>query len=157
MSKINELNLLDEKQHGFRKGRSCTTAMTCFTQNIYNELDKPNTFIMIVFIDLKKGFDSLSHNLLITMLRDIYKIKGKLLLLISNYLKNRKYFIKLGKFVSKAFLVNRGIGQGFVLGPHLFVLFLNDIAEVLLDCMYTFFADDASIYVSGSDPEDVLT
>lgn len=152
MTKIENLKILDENQHGFRRKRSCTTALTCFTQNVYNELDKPNTFVMVVFIDLKKGFDSLNHTFLLTMLRDIYNIRGKMLLLLANYLKDRQYLIKIGQFMSQPFTVNRGIGQGFVLGPNLFILFINDIAKILIDCYYTFFADDASIYVSGTDP-----
>lgn len=148
---IEKLNILDNNQHGFRTGRSCTTALTVFSQNVFNELDKPNQFVVVAFIDLRKGFDSISHYHLLKMLREFYKINAKLLLLICNYLRNRHYYIKIGVFISRAFVVNRGIGQGFVNGPVLFFLFVNDIATVLTDCFYTLFADDASVQISGSD------
>lgn len=156
MSGIEAKNVLDNNQHGFRNGRSCTTALTVFSQNIFNQLDKPNNYVVVCFIDLRKGFDSLSHYHLLKMLINVYKLNAKLVILISNFLKNRHYSIKLGKYMSSRCVVNRGIGQGFVTGPNLFILFFNNIAEVLTECFYTGFADDLSVALSGENLNDVI-
>ena len=96
------------------------------------------------------------HIALIKTLRDTFKVDCKQLILIANYLANRKYLIKIEKFISKSFTVNRGIGQGSVLGPNLFILYFNEVCHVLRDCSYSVFADDLAIYVSGKDVEDLL-
>src|SRR5665811_196720 len=108
------------------------------------------------YIDLRKGFDSLCHLALIKALKDVFKINSKLLLLIVNYLSNRTYFIKLGQYLSKGFPVNRGIGQGFVLGPTLFILYVNEIGTKLKECLYSIFADDIALYISGKNVGELL-
>jgi exonuclease III len=156
MPSIEKMNILDNNQHGFRSGRSCTTAWTVFSQYVFSELDKTNHFVVVVFVDMRKGFDSLCNFRLIKMLRDIFKINAKLVLLFANYLNDRYYLIKLGKFISTPFVVNRGIGQGFVNGPNLFILYVNNISECLKNCFYTLLADDLSICISGTDIHKVM-
>jgi retron-type reverse transcriptase len=95
--------LLDDNQHGFRSGRSCQTALMSFTQKIFNELDKPNHVVVVVFIDLRKAFDSVVHLLLLRKLRDIYNVPRNILIVIGNYLFNRYYFIRIGKAISRKF------------------------------------------------------
>lgn len=112
MTPIEELDKLDQNQHGFRSGRSCTTALTVISQNVFNGLDRPNFFVIVAYIDLRKGFYSLSHYHLLKMLRNVFKVNAKFLLLIAEYLKDRRYLVTLGKFISKLFIVNRGIGVG---------------------------------------------
>jgi hypothetical protein len=95
---------------------------------------------------LKKAFDSVVHLLLLRKLKEIFDIPNNMLIVIGNYL-----FIRIGKAMSKGFLVNRGIGQGLVFGLNLFVLFINDVGKILADCSYTLFADDLAIYVSSKN------
>jgi len=156
MSKVEESGLLDDNQHGFRRGRSCTTALTVFSQEVFKDLDKPNNLVLVVYFDLKKAFDSLKHIVLLITLRDVFKIQASLVLVIANFLIDRTVFIKLGSFISSAFKVNRGIGQGSVNGPHLFILFFNDVGKILFDCSYSIFADDLAVYISDSNVEKAL-
>jgi hypothetical protein len=73
-------NMLDEKQHGFRSGRSCATALTIFTNNIFKELDSPNNTIIVVYFDLKSAFVSVVHSLLINDLLTIFKVNINLVI-----------------------------------------------------------------------------
>jgi len=102
-------------------------------------------------IDLKKAFNSVDHTTLLTILRDIFKVNIRLVLVIANFLNDRNILIKLGSFLSRPYKVNRGIGQGTVNGPLLFILFFNDVGKFLHDAFYTAFADDLAIYVSDTD------
>jgi hypothetical protein len=147
---------IDDNQHGFRSGRSCETALMPFTQRVFNELDKPNHVVVVVFIDLRKAFDTVTHLLLLRKLRDIFNVPRRILIVIGNYLFDRYYFTRIGKSISSGFLVKRGIGQGLVFGPNLFVLFINDVDKILADCFYTLFADDLAIYVSGKNIVDAV-
>jgi len=156
MSKVEETGLLDDNQHGFRQGRSCTTALTVFSQQIFKDLDKPNNLVLVVYFDLKKAFDSLKHIILLTTLRDVFKVQAYLVLVIANFLFDRTVYIKLGNFISSAFIVNRGIGQGSVNGPHLFILFFNDVGRILYDCSYSIFADDLAVYISDTNLENAV-
>jgi len=110
----------------------------------------------VIYIDLRKGFDSLCHMALLQTLMTVFKINNQIILLIFNYLTDRKYLIKIGKYISKGFIVNRGIGQGFVLGPTLFILYFNEVKNILRDCSYSIFADDLAIFVSGSNVQELI-
>jgi hypothetical protein len=97
------------------------------------------------------------HLILLRKLKDVFNVPRNLLIVIGNYLFNRYYFIRIGNSISRGFLVNRGIGQGSVFGPNLFVLFINDVGKILTDCFYTLFADDFAVYVSGKNAVDCLS
>jgi hypothetical protein len=101
--------------------------------------DKPNHVVVVVFIDLRKAFDSVVHLILLRKLKDVFNVPRNLLIVISNYSCNRYYFIRIGKSISRGFTVNRGIGQGLVFGPYLFVLFINDVGKILTNRFYTVF------------------
>jgi len=109
-----------------------------------------------VYVDLRKAFDSIDHVKLLYKLQKHFNIPCRLLVVIGNYLINRYYFIRIGSFLSKGLIVNRGIGQGLVFGPNLFIYYINDLYTVLSNCYYTLFADDLAIYISGRDV-NVLT
>jgi hypothetical protein len=128
-----------------------SNSVNVFYSKIFNELDKPNHVVKVVFIDLRKAFDSVVHLLLLRKLKDIYNVPRNILIVIGNYLFNRYYFIRIGKEISRKLLVNRGIGQGLVFGPNLFVLFINDVGKILTDCFYTLFTDDLAIHVSSKN------
>jgi hypothetical protein len=157
MKHVEEGERLDGNQHGFRTGRSCLTALVSFTQRVFSELDNPNQVVVVVFIDLKKAFDSVVHLSLLRKLKEIFDVPNNMLIVIGNYLFNRYYFIRIRKAMSRGFLVNRGIGQGLVFGPNLFVLFINDAGKILADCSYTLFADDLAINESSKNVVEAVS
>ena len=152
LNHVESRNMLDEHQHGFRTGRSCATAVSVFSQNVFEALDKPNNFVIVVFFDAKKAFNSILHTLLISDLINIFNLSYGIVALVIGFLSNRSFCIKIGNFMSKSFEESRGIGQGTVNGPLFYILFFDKVKSILSDCMYSIFADDLAVYISDTDP-----
>jgi len=142
--------LLSEEQHGFRLNRSCHTALSLFTQDVFNSIDKRNSRVGAVFVDLKKAFNSVDHDILVFKLITIYHLHPIYVKLINDYLTNRLFQIKNNNCLSTYYNEPAGIPQGSSLGPLLFVLFIDDISEVI-QLPYYLYADDLVIYAKGTD------
>ncbi len=122
--------LLCNQQHGFRPKRSCQTALTLFTQEVFEGIDGRNSRVGAVFVDLKKAFNSINHTLLLSKLIKRFKLCPEYVKLIRSYLENRNFHIKNGEQVSEAFKEDGSVPQGSKLGPLLFAAFFNDVAIV---------------------------
>ena len=137
---------IDPRQHGFLRNKSCNTNLLSFTNSIVSSLhDK--TGVDAVYFDFAKAFDTVSHDLILNKLKLQYGIDGNLLKLLVNYLQGRKQRVVLDNVASESITVLSGVPQGSILGPLLFVLFINDI-YVGIDkatsiCLY---ADDTKIW-----------
>jgi len=139
-----ETNLLiQDSQHGFRKGRSCLTNLLSFLDKVTGELDSGKS-VDVVFLDFAKAFDKVPHQRLLQKLAS-HGITGKLYHWISNWLSDRMQRVCINGSLSDWILVLSGVPQGSVLGPILFLIFIND-----LDCDITNwilkFADDTKIF-----------
>ena len=122
-------NLLFKYQSGFRPGHSTTFQFIDIFHHICQSFDEKQYSCMI-FCDISKAFHKVWHRGLLFKLRQ-NGIKGKLLAWISNYLSSRKQRVKINSATSSLLSVNAGVPQGSVLGPLLFLVYLNDIAENL--------------------------
>ena len=107
----------------------------------------------MVFFDISKAFDRVWHKGLLFKLKQ-NGINGKLLLWVSNYLSNRKQKVIVKSSSSSLQVVTAGVPQGSVLGPLLFLMYVNDIAESVLS-LTRLFADDSSLYFSASSLDDI--
>ena len=136
---INKHKLLSDSQYGFRANSSTSLALTESIEEITNAIDHKLHSVGI-FIDLKKAFDTINHNILINKL-ERYGIRGLVLHWVRSYLSNRKLFVKLGEHSSSCLDIAFGVPQGSVLGPKRFILYMNESLVL--------FADYTSIFCSG--------
>ena len=146
LSFLKKYKILSAQQFGFLKRHSTSHSLTCLyeklIQNLENKLDTA-----VLFVDLKAAFDTVDNEILIDKLEH-YGIRYKTLKLLTSYLHNRKQFVKCGQIESTVLSVLCGVPQGSVLGPLLFILYINDI----FNCSSfdpVLYADDAALIISA--------
>ena len=141
--------IIYNKQFGFRPGYSTYMALLDFCDKIANALENKE-FVIGIFLDLSKAFDCLSHDILLEKL-EYYGIRGITLEWFKSYLQNRKQFVQANGHSSPIQAINVGVPQGSVLGPLLFILYINDLqfaSNILNPILY---ADDSNLFISGRD------
>ena len=139
--------IIHENQYGFRKGHSTSHALNYSVEHVQSLIRKKQ-HVLGIFIDLSKAFDTIDHRKLITKLNN-YGIRGNALRLIESYLSNRKQFVTVLDTESDQLPVNFGVPQGSVLGPLLFILYINDICNITDKGKFVLFADDTNIFVAA--------
>ena len=137
--------MISEKQHGFVKGRSSITQLLEVYSEINTHLDN-NIQVDIIYLDFAKALDSVPHNVLIAKLQ-LFGINGSLLEWFRNYLSDRKQRVTIEGINSTWAKVTSGVPQGSILGPFMFLLFINDITTSISDDIHiALFPDDVKIW-----------
>ena len=142
--------ILYEFQFGFRKNHSTAHAVMEVLDNIYQHCDN-HEITMGIYLDLQKAFDTVNHSVLIGKL-DIYGVRGVVLNWFTSYLNNRKQYTVLSNHESDLDTVKYGVNQGSVLGPLLFLIYMNDIQYAVPNAKLKLFADDTNLFLHNSDP-----
>lgn len=144
VSFIEAQDLFDANQHGFRSGKNCLTQLLHHIDDIMHDLCNDHN-ADVLYLDFSKAFDKVDHGILMKKLR-AFGIRGKLLRWIKSFLTDRQQFVVVEGHESAILLVLSGVPQGTVLGPLLFLIYINDIGEVVNHCKIKIFADDSKLH-----------
>ena len=153
LSYLENNNLISDNQHGFRPNRSCVTQLLEVIHDWSQALDKASC-VDVIYLDYSKAFDSVPHERLLAKLGS-YGIDLKVQRWIRNFLLDRTQRVVVNGIQSQAAQVTSGVPQGSVLGPILFLMFINDISDGVRNTL-KLFADDSKIYKTIKSHQDAL-
>ena len=151
---LNRHNILYDLQHGFRQKRSCETQLLQLVEDIGKQFIKGNQ-IDLVLLDFSKAFDQVNHLKLLFKLSQ-HGVKGNTLNWIRSFLLGRTQAVVLEGERSAEAPVTSGVPQGSVLGPLLFLLYINDLPQNI-QSQVRLFADDTAVYLTVTSSEDANT
>ena len=139
--------LLSDKQHGFRKSHSTTHSAAQLVNFVNHNMDvkKPT---LAVYIDFRKAFDCVQHNVLMTKLEQL-KLHPSVLDWILSYLSGRKQRVYANNMYSDFSNITQGVPQGSVLGPLFYIIYANDLSELFKHCRFALYADDTVLYTAN--------
>ena len=146
--------ILNEKQFGFRPKHSTYMAIAQLVDKVNTAVEKDETSIGI-FLDLSKAFDTIDHKILLHKLEH-YGFRGVVLDWFKNYLSKRKQFVSYNECISDQRDIACGVPQGSILGPLLFILYVNDITNTSNVLDFILFADDTTILYSDKNITNCL-
>ena len=146
-------NSIYENQYGFRPGRCCEHALLNAQNSILDSLTK-RKISLLLFIDFSKAFDMVEHEILLKKL-EYYGIRGIALAWLKSYLSDRKQFVSVNGTDSTKQVIKHGVPQGSILGPLLFVIYINDIPNIATFAKFILYADDANILITASTIEEI--
>ena len=137
-------SIFNNSQFSFRRKMSCESALNTLIDDWRLSLDNRKN-VYAVFLDLRKAFDTVDYSLLIMKLR-LYGFSDSTSSLILNYLDGRSYIVQLNSFRSDEKNINFGVPQGSILGPLLFILFINDLCYLKIQSKLVILANDTTVY-----------
>lgn len=147
-------NILSNFQSGFRKKHSTTTAALKVVNDFIDSLDKKQ-HCAALFIDLSKAFDTVDHAILKQRLLSV-GLSEHTVCWFDNYLSGRSQCVQADGLTSSPLSISKGVPQGSVLGPLLFILYINNLDQNVSNANFHFYADDTVIYCSASTPNQAL-
>ena len=140
---LNIKDIIYPLQFGFRQNYSTSYALIHLTETIKEALDQ-GKYGCGIFVDLQKAFDTVDHNILLGKLKH-YGIRGVAYSWFESYLKDRKQYVSINGYNSKHLSISLGVPQGSVLGPLLFLIYINDLNTAIKHCKVYHFPDDTNL------------
>ena len=154
ISFMNKNDVLYDQQFGFRQKHSTQQAIIMLVDKITRSLDAGD-IVISVFLDLKKAFDTVDHHILFKKLY-AYGIRGKVLKWFHSYLFNRSQYVIYDDMQSETHHVKCGVPQGSIMGPLLFIIYMNDICNVSKFLYTILYADDTCVLLNGKDLNNLI-
>ena len=153
---LSEGKLLYKKQFGFQKNTSTEHAILQLIDDITKAFSD-GKYTLGVFIDLSKAFDTVNHEILLKKM-DLYGVRGISKKWFESYLKNRKQFVNSSDKINTTFLeIQCGVPQGSILGPLLFLIYVNDLCKASPEISTLMFADDSNLFLSHKSIDALFT
>ena len=147
--------LMNKSQHGFRKGRSCISALLEVYDNVMSSISNPNVnCIDMVYLDFAKAFNKVDHHILLYKLKQ-FGITKHVGIWLASFLSDRKQFVQIPGGISTYGPVSSGVLLGTVLGPVLFLILIADITKNVKFSNISSFADDTRLYLPIKSPTDI--
>jgi hypothetical protein len=151
---FNKFDVISAHQFGFRRGRSTGDALLRYTDAIYEALNCGKS-VVSVLLDLSKAFDTVDHDILLNKLSKV-GIRGCSLQWFKSYLTNRVQYVEVNGTQSTSLPINIGVPQGSILGPLLFLVYINDMSKCSDKLSFVHFADDTTVFLSGVNVADII-
>ena len=151
-SYLYNINVLNKNQFGFIKNKSTSHAVFKLITDLYDNVDRKH-ITQLLYIDYRKAFDTIDHGILIKKLHKYYNFSKKSIRWFNNYLTNRQQKIVRQNQCSTVKPINIGVPQGSILGPTLFIMFVNDLFNIINRdvCKMIMYADDTVVYTSSKN------
>jgi hypothetical protein len=151
---VRKKNILTNSQYGFRENHSTFMALLEMQDKLTRAFEA-GEYSIGVFIDLQKAFDCLDHSILLSKLSH-YGIRGIAHQWFSSYLTNRMQYVSYNSGVSRQKLISCGVPQGSILGPILFIIYINDIVTCSNLLQPIIFADDTNLFMSNKNYAELI-
>ena len=151
---LDDNNIFYQYQFGFRKHHSTSHAIITLVERVTKALDT-GKYIVGVFLDLKKAFDTVDHSILLKKLEK-YGIRGNMHKWFKSYLSFRVQFVEYNNCHSDNKQITHGVPQGSILGPLLFILYINDFSKASDLLFSILFADDTSVFIEGTAYSSII-
>ena len=155
MKYLTNNNILDNNQHGFRPGKSTSTAIFDMSEILFENWSKKKVSTC-TFIDFSRAFDSLDHRILLSKLK-LYGLDARSISFMESYIDNPYQCTKVNGYTSASLKLRYGTAQGSILGPLIFILYVNDLfKEVIEENTILMYADDTLLITEGQDIQSSL-
>ena len=149
---LTKQKIISKRQYGFRDDASTSDAISYITNYLYDNLDNSNK-IAAIFLDLRKAFDLVNHKILLDRMENL-GIRGNVNAFFQNYLSNRKQIVRIDDVFSEQETIECGVLQGSVLGPLLFLIYINEMIDLYPDEIVAF-ADDTTVLCKAKNWDEV--